>query len=112
MLTSGDVVRVDLGLPSGREAGFARPVVVLTAQGVLDGGPSVVQVVPVTSRIRPRRVEIDLVPDAANGLDVLSAAQCQHVRAVAVERLGPTVGNVGAVDLARIRETVGLLLGC
>lgn len=73
MLNSGDVVRVDLGLPPGREAGFVRPVVVLTAEGVLDRDPSVVRVVPVTSRIRPRRVE---------------------------------------VDLARIRETVGLLLGC
>jgi mRNA interferase MazF len=111
MLTSGDVVRADLGLPAGREAGFARPVVVVTAQGVLDQGPNVVHVVPLTSRLRPRRVEVELDPDAANGLDAASAAQCQHVRAVAVERLGPVIGNVGPADVARIREVVGLLLG-
>ena len=111
MLTSGDVVRLDLGLPEGREAGFERPAVVITAQAVLDAAPSVVQVVPLTSRIRSRLVEVELAPDGRNGLHVASAAQCQHVRAVSVARLGPTVGNVGAVDLGRIRETLGLLVG-
>lgn len=112
MLTSGDVVRLDPGLPEGREAGFERPAVIVTAQGVLDGGPTVVQVVPLTSRLRPRIAEVELVPDRGNGLTVASAAQCQHVRAVSVARLGPAAGNVGAVDLARIREVLALLLGC
>jgi mRNA-degrading endonuclease toxin of MazEF toxin-antitoxin module len=31
MLISGDVIDVDLGLPAGHEAEFARPVVVMTA---------------------------------------------------------------------------------
>ncbi len=112
MLTSGDVVRLDLGLPEGSEAGFERPAVVVTAQGVLEGRPTVVHVVPVTSRLRPRLAEVDLAPDAVNGLAVVSAAQCQHVRAVSVARIGPPVGNVGAIDLARIREVLALLLGC
>lgn len=29
MLTSGDVVDLDLGLPSGREAGFRHPAIVV-----------------------------------------------------------------------------------
>lgn len=111
MLTSGDVLRLDLGLPEGREAGFERPAVLITAQGVLDAGPSVVQVVPLTSRVRTRLAEVELTPDERNGLDLASSAQCQHVRAVPVARLGPVLGNVGAVDLGRIRETVGLLIG-
>ena len=45
MLTSGDVVDLDLGVPSGREAGFLHPVVVVTAQEVLDESASVIQVV-------------------------------------------------------------------
>ncbi len=46
MLTPGDVVDLDLGMPSGSEAGLRRPAVVVTAARVLSGGPNVVQVVP------------------------------------------------------------------
>lgn len=51
MLTSGDVVELDLGPPSGREAGLRRPAIVVTAQRVLDESASVVQIVPITSTI-------------------------------------------------------------
>ena len=109
MLTSGDVVELDLGVPTGREAGFPRPAVVVTAQGVLDQSPGVVQVVPVTSTLRGFRSEVTLDPGTA-GLDRPSAAQCQHVRAVSTGRIATVIGNVGAVDLLRIRETLALLL--
>ena len=49
MLTSGDVIDFELGLPALREAGFRHPEVVVTAQRILDAEPSVVQVVPLTS---------------------------------------------------------------
>ncbi len=52
MLTSGDVVELDLGVSTGREAGFRHLVLVVTAQRVLDREPSVVQVVPLTSTVR------------------------------------------------------------
>jgi mRNA interferase MazF len=41
MLTSGDVIRVDLGTPVGSEAGMVRPVVVVTAQRILEHSPRV-----------------------------------------------------------------------
>ena len=44
MLTSGDVVDLDLGSPEGHEAGMRRPVVVVTAQEILDESANVVQV--------------------------------------------------------------------
>ncbi len=52
MLTSGDVVELDLGVPEGREAGFRYPGVVVTAQRVLERGPNVIHVVPLTSTLR------------------------------------------------------------
>ena len=48
MLTSGDVVDLDLGSRRGREAG-RRAVMVITAQEILDESDNVVQVVPLTS---------------------------------------------------------------
>ncbi|MPY91952.1 MAG: type II toxin-antitoxin system PemK/MazF family toxin [Acidimicrobiia bacterium] len=110
MLTSGDVVELDLGPPQGREAGFSRPAVVVTAQRILDGSPLVVQVVPLTSTIRAFYSEVLVEPDATNGLDNPSAAQCQHLRALSTGRLGNVRGNVGAAVLSQVREVIALLL--
>jgi len=110
MPTSGDVVDLELGAPEGREAGFRHPAVLVMAQRVLDGEPSVVHVVPLTSTLRPFHSEIVLEPDEANGLDGPSAAQCQHIRAVSPNRISRVRGNVGAASLAQIRETIAAIL--
>lgn len=110
MLTSGDIVSVDLGVPIGREAGHLHPAVIVTAQRVLDASPAVVQVVPLTSTLRGFGSEVDIAADQHNGLERTSAAQCQHVRAVATARLGAVRGNVGTAALAQVRDILGLLL--
>ena len=110
MLNSGDVVTVHLGTPAGREAGFGRPAVVVTAQRILDAGPSVVQVVPLTTTVREFGSEVGIDPDADNTLDQRSAAQCQHLRAVSTGRIEKVQGNVGAATLTQIREVIGLIL--
>lgn len=110
MPTSGDVVTVDLGVPVGSEAGLARLAVVVTADRVLAGGPNVVQVIPLTSTLRGYASEVDVRADAHNGLAVDSAAQCQHIRSVAVARIEDTLGNVGPGALAQVRDIVAVLL--
>lgn len=110
MLTSGDVVTLDLGVPEGSEAGLLRPAVVVTAQRVLRAAPSVVQVVPLTTSLRGYESEVTLEADHANGLDHPSAAQAQHARAVATSRIVGHVGNVGAVVLRQVRDTIAVLL--
>ncbi len=110
MLTSGDVVDLDLGQPEGREAGFRHPAVLITAQQILDDGPSVVQVVPLTSTVRGFGSEVEITPDHNNGLDQASTAQCQHVRAVATTRINHVRGNIGPVDLHRVRDTLAVVL--
>ena len=110
MLTSGDVVDLDLGVPTGTQAGFRHPVVVVTAQRVLDAAPTVVQVVPLTSTVRGFASEIEIDPDAANGLEHRSSAQCQHIRAVATSRIEVARGNVGTGVSTQIRDVLGLIL--
>ena len=110
MQISGDVVDLELGAPEGREAGFRHPAVVVTAQRILDAAPSVVHVVPLTSTIRSFHSEVIIEPDLANGLDATSAAQCQHMRAVAPSRIVGIRGNVGVTVLAQIRETIAVIL--
>ena len=109
MLISGDVVDVDLGLPAGREAGLARPAVVVTAQEILKREPNVIQVVPLTSTVRDFGSEVHISGEGS-GLDRDSNAQCQHLRSVAVSRVLRRRGNVGNVNLARLREIIALLL--
>ncbi len=110
MLTSGDVVDLDLGSPKGREAGLLRPVVVVTAQEVLDESANVVEVVPLTSTVRRFGSEVEIQPDENNGLESDSAAQCQHIRSVSVDRVESVRGNVGVAALTEIREVLGLIL--
>jgi mRNA interferase MazF len=110
MLTSGDVVELDLGTPAGREAGFRHPAVVVTAQRILDAEPNVIQVVPLTTTIRSFGSEVSIEPDVENGLSQPSAARCQHVRAVSTGRVERVRGHVGPGVLTQIRETIGLIL--
>ena len=110
MLTPGDVVELDLGVPTGSEAGLRRPAVVVTAHRVLRGGPNVVQVVPLTRTIRHSSTEVVIEPDQSNQLAETSAAQCQHVRSVATTRIHRRTGNVGPAALREVRETLALLL--
>ncbi len=110
MQTSGDIVSLDLGRPEGREAGYLHPAVVITAQRVLDAGPTVIQVVPLTSTLRGFHSEIVIEPDRANGLERSSAVQCQHLRAVSPARVADTLGNVGPLALSQIRETIAVII--
>ena len=110
MLSSGDIVELDLGSPAGREAGFRRPAVIVTAQRILDAAPSVIQVVPLTSTLRGFASEVEIAPDASNRLDRRSAAQCQHIRAVSAGRITDAGGNIGPVALTQVREMLGLVL--
>jgi len=110
MQSSGDIVRLDLGQPEGREAGYLHPAVVVTAQRVLDAEPTVIQVVPLTSTLRGFHTEVVIEPDPANGLEQSSVAQCQHVRAVAPARVVDTLGNVGPLALSQIRETIAVII--
>lgn len=110
MLTSGDVVDLDLGLPQGTEAGFRHRAVVVSAQRILSAGPAVVFVVPLTSTIRGFHSEPTLEPDDHNGLATRSAAQCQHLRSVSTSRITSARGNVGVQVLTQMRETLAVLL--
>jgi len=108
MLTSGDILEVDLGSPAEREAGFR--AVAVTAQRILDQGPKVIHVVPLTTTLRPFGSEVTIEPDEGNGLPHPSAAQCQHIRAVSISRVDQIAGNVGPTVLILTWNVLGLTL--
>ena len=81
----------------------------ITAQAILDSAPSVVHIVPLTSTLRGFATEVVVEATRLTGLDHVSAAQCQHVRAVSPARLGEPMGNIGAAALAQLREILAVI---
>jgi mRNA interferase MazF len=110
----GEVRIVDLHPVRGREASKRRPAIVVsndranaTAARL---GRGVITVVPLTSnvaRVFPFQV---LLPAVACGLRVDSKAQCEQIRSVAIERLGPTLGQIPASIMGRVDEALRLHL--
>lgn len=82
----GDVWLVDFGEPVGREQGWARPAVVVSADPLNASRAAVVIVVPMTTTARglPSHVEVDA---QGSGLDQTSYAKAEDVKSVSVQRL-------------------------
>lgn len=57
-----------------------------------------------TRTIRDSGSEIAVEPDEHNGLSAVSAAQCQHIRSVAVQRVTARMGDVGPVVPRQFRD--------
>jgi mRNA interferase MazF len=108
-MIAGDIVIVDFGIPKGREPGFLRPAVVVTADLILSRLPGTVHVVPLTTNLKrslTSEVRVD-IPD----LESESAAQCHLSQTVSTARLSnEPIGNVGSVILAQIRSVISELL--
>jgi len=110
----GDIVLVDLDPVVGAEAAKTRPAVIVSNDGANTTasrlGRGVVTLVPITSsvgRVYPFQV---LLKAKATGLSRDSKAQAEQVRSVAVERVGATVGRLGAQLVEQLDEALRLHL--
>lgn len=110
----GEVRWVDLDPVRGNEANKRRPGVIVSNDGAnstanrLSRG--VITVVPVTtnlSRVYPFQV---LLPAASTGLPQDSKAQAEHVRSVAVERVGSRLGALPPTLLMEVDDALRLHL--
>ncbi len=110
----GEVRTVDFDPVNGSEAARRRPVVIVsndqanrTAQRL---GRGVLTVVPITSnvaRVYPFQV---LLPAGVGGLRTESKAQAEQVRAVAIARIGESLGELPPAIMASIDQALRLHL--
>ena len=114
LMRRGEVRLVDLDPVRGGEANKHRPAVVVSndqASAVARRlGRGVVTVVPLTSntaRVFPFQV---LVPADGAGLRVPSKALAELIRSVAVERIGPPLGQLPASIMTEIDDALRLHL--
>ncbi len=110
----GELRLVEFAPARGSEADKRRPAVIVSndrANTVAARlGRGVITVVPISSNTERVFSFQVLLPAAATGLRVDSKAQAEQVRAVAVERLGPCVGEVPAPLLAALDDALRLHL--
>ena len=54
----------------------------------------------------------DAMPAEVRWLEPISpsAAQCQHIRSVSIDRVESVGANIGAAALSELREVLGLIL--
>jgi mRNA interferase MazF len=111
----GELRLTDLDPARGSEADRRRPAIVVSNDRANAAaarlGRGVVTVVPVTSnvtRVFPFQV---LLPAESSGLRADSKAQCEQVRSVAVQRLGPMLDLLPASVMGEIDDALRLHLG-
>ncbi len=108
-MRSGDILRVDFGIPIGSTPALVRPAIVLTADQTLASYTTTFHVVPVTTNVQRSwssdvRLDEHLFP-------LPSAAQCHLCTLIdASQVLNETGTNVGSVQRAQIRSIVADLL--
>lgn len=113
VISRGDIVWVDFGVPRGSEPAKVRPAVVVQAEWLLESSINTVLVVPLSSNTTleafPGNV---LVPAEASGLDRDSVANVTQVGPVSREFLDPyPAGAVPSYLLGQIAAGVRLVTG-
>ena len=110
----GEIVWAALDPVRGSEAANRRPVVVVSNDDSNEStevlGRGVVTVVPLTSRtnrIYPFQV---LLPTQGTGLRSPSLAQPEHIRGIAIDRIGATIGFLPPDLMAEIDDAIRLHL--
>ncbi len=112
VVTQGDVVWAEIPVPTGSEAGFRRPVVVVQGEAFNRSTIGTVVCVPLTSNLRwseaPGNVSL---PKKNTGLAKDSVANVSQILTVDRDFLGRRVGRLSKVELQAILAGIDLVLG-
>jgi mRNA interferase MazF len=108
-LTSGDVLLCDLNPAAGREQGGIRPVVVVSHHRYTVI-PGLFLAVPLTSRDRGLDHHVEVPAQDGTGLQRLSYAMTEQVRAMSDQRAGRRLGKVSDGTLSAISRYLHLFI--
>lgn len=113
ILTRGGVYLARLDPTKGAEVGKIRPVVVLSAQSILDINPPILFVCPLSSQSQPAFSALHVSLPSRDNLEVDSFALVEHSRALSLRRLSfPRIAQLTLSEvhliLKRLQQLVGL----
>lgn len=112
ILTRGGIYLAKLNPNKAAEIGKVRPVVVMTAQLILDIVPPTIFICPLSSQSYPEfeSLHIRLLP--RDGLEVTSYALVEHCRSISTQRLIlPRLGQLTASEMRVILFKLQRMLG-
>jgi mRNA interferase MazF len=108
----GDVIWAEIPVPSGSEAGFRRPIVVVQGDAFNRSAIATVVCVPLTSNLRwadaPGNV---LLPRKSTGLAKDSVANVSQILSIDRQFLGRRVGTLSRAQLQLIVAGIDIVLG-
>ena len=112
VISQGDVVWAEIPIPSGSEAGFRRPIVVVQGEAFNRSDIATVVCVPLTSKLRwaaaPGNV---LLSRKSTGLAKDSIANVSQILTIDRQFLSRRVGSISKADLQSILMGIDIVLG-
>ena len=108
-MISGDVLLCDLNPVAGREQGGIRPVVVVSHRRYA-AIPGLFLAIPLTSRDRGLEHHVGISADEQTGLQRVSYAMTEQVRAISNQRAGRQLGSVSDEALTAISRYLHLFI--
>jgi len=86
-LTRGGIYLARPDPARGAEVGKLRPIIVLTAQSLLDAHPHLIFICPLSSKSAPEFAPLHIHVQARDRLRVASYALVEHCRAISARRI-------------------------
>lgn len=112
ILTRGGVYLARLDPAKAAEAGKIRPVVILTAQTILDIAPPIAFVCPLSSQSQPELSSLHTLLQPRDNLEVTSYALTEHCRAISTQRIiYPRLAQLTFAELRLILHRLQRLVG-
>jgi len=112
VVSQGDVVWAEIPVPSGSEAGYRRPVVVVQGEAFNRSSIATVVCVPLTSNLRwadaPGNVPL---PRKSTGLAKDSVANVSQIITIDRGFLGRRVGKISKGELQSVLDGIDVVLG-
>jgi mRNA interferase MazF len=112
ILTRGGIYLAKLDPSKAAEVGKIRPVVILTAQALLDLEPPVVFICPLSSHSHPEAdsLHIELLP--RDNLHARSYALTEHCRSITIRRIFyPRIAQLTATEATFITHKLQKIIG-
>jgi mRNA interferase MazF len=112
MVSTDDIWLVDFGEPFPGDPAFHRPALVVGPAGEWGTDIPFAFVVPFTTTRRElRHLHVEVEPDAGNGLDTVSYAQCEQLRSVNPARLVVRLAQVDHLVSDAVEQAIRDILG-
>ena len=112
VLTRGGVYLARLDPVKHVEAGKIRPVVVLTAQPILNVGVNLLFICPLSSQSQPAFNQLHVELPARDQLQVISYALVEHCRSITTQRLiYPRLAQLTTIEMNTILHRLQRLIG-